>query len=114
MKAESGQEASGKHVVRARGWWKRGDVAACTAGYKMECWTHKEASVNREEAFKRIKVPDGYQYLTTKIKNAIKLSTFKLYGYIEVEKSTKEDSRQTVNISMFNLHKLVDQTLEIM
>ena len=55
MKAESGQEASGKHVVRARGWWKRGDVAACAAGYKMECWTHREASVNQEEAFKRIK-----------------------------------------------------------
>ena len=53
--AELGQEASGRHVVRARGWWKRGDVAACAATCKMECWTHSEANVNQEQAFKHIK-----------------------------------------------------------
>jgi ribonuclease HI len=36
----------GKHVTRARGWWKRGDVAACAAQTNMQCWVHQDAIYN--------------------------------------------------------------------
>ena len=41
------ESAGGRHVTRARGWWKRGDVAACaacdTAQTNMHCWVHQDA-----------------------------------------------------------------------
>ena len=38
------QEGSlgGKHVTRARGWWKRGDVDACAAQTNMQCWVSQD------------------------------------------------------------------------
>jgi hypothetical protein len=35
--------SGGKHVVRARSWWKRGDVSACAAQTHMQCWVHRDA-----------------------------------------------------------------------
>ena len=42
--AKSTQEdiSGGKHVVRARSWWKRGDVSACAAQTHMQCWVHRD------------------------------------------------------------------------
>jgi hypothetical protein len=38
------EEASGgKYVTRARGWWKRGDVATCAAHASMACWVHQDS-----------------------------------------------------------------------
>ena len=34
--------SGGKHVVRARSWWKRGDVSACAAQTHMQCWVHRD------------------------------------------------------------------------
>ena len=34
--------SGGKHVVRARSWWKRG-VSACAAQTHMQCWVHRDA-----------------------------------------------------------------------
>ena len=46
---ESQAESSGgKHVTRAKGWWKRGDVAACAAQTNMHCWVHQDALLNEE------------------------------------------------------------------
>jgi hypothetical protein len=48
---ESQAESSGgKHVTRAKGWWKRGDVAACAAQTNMHCWVHQDALFNDEQA----------------------------------------------------------------
>jgi hypothetical protein len=38
------ESSGGKHVTRARGWWKRGDVAACDAQTNMHCWCIKTHS----------------------------------------------------------------------
>ena len=47
---ESQAESSGgKHVTRAKGWWKRGDVAACAAQTNMHCWVHQDALFNDEQ-----------------------------------------------------------------
>jgi hypothetical protein len=47
---ESQAESSGgKHVTRAKGWWKRGDVAACAAQTNMHCWVHQDALLNEEQ-----------------------------------------------------------------
>jgi hypothetical protein len=44
------EEASGgKHVTRARGWWKRGDVAACAAHANMACWVHQDRILDDDE-----------------------------------------------------------------
>jgi ribonuclease HI len=44
------EEASkGKHVTRARGWWKRGDVAACAAHANMACWVHQDNILDDDE-----------------------------------------------------------------
>ena len=40
------ESAGGRHVTRARGWWKRGDVAACAAQTNMHCWVHQDALFN--------------------------------------------------------------------
>ena len=44
------ESTGGKHVTRARGWWKRGDVAACSAQTNMHCWVHQDALFNNEQA----------------------------------------------------------------
>ena len=48
------ESAGGRHVTRARGWWKRGDVAACaacdTAQTNMHCWVHQDALFNDDQA----------------------------------------------------------------
>jgi hypothetical protein len=44
------ESAGGKHVTRARGWWKRGDVAACAAQTNMHCWVHQDVLFNDEQA----------------------------------------------------------------
>jgi hypothetical protein len=36
----------GRHVVRARGWWRREDVSACAAGAQMQCWVHDNFMVD--------------------------------------------------------------------
>ena len=44
------EEASkGKHVTRARGWWKRGDVAACAAHANMACWVHQDSILDDDD-----------------------------------------------------------------
>jgi hypothetical protein len=43
------ESSGGKHVTRARGWWKRGDVAACAAQTNMHCWVHQDALFNDEK-----------------------------------------------------------------
>jgi ribonuclease HI len=35
-------------VTRARGWWKRGDVAAC-AHANMSCWVHQDSILDDDE-----------------------------------------------------------------
>ena len=37
----SQDEGGGKHVLRARGWWKRGDISTCQTKCGMECWTSR-------------------------------------------------------------------------
>ena len=44
------ESAGGRHVTRARGWWKRGDVAACAAQTNMHCWVHQDALFNDDQA----------------------------------------------------------------
>ena len=45
------QEGSlgGKHVTRARGWWKRGNVDACAAQTNMQCWVSQEMIFDDEQ-----------------------------------------------------------------
>jgi hypothetical protein len=43
------ESSGGKHVTRARGWWKRGDSAACAAQINMHCWVHQDALFNDEQ-----------------------------------------------------------------
>ena len=40
----------GKHVTRARSWWKRGDVSACAAQTKMQCWVPQDMIFDSEQA----------------------------------------------------------------
>jgi hypothetical protein len=48
---ESQAESSGgKHGTRAKGWWKRGDVATCAAQTNMHCWVHQDALFDGEQA----------------------------------------------------------------
>jgi hypothetical protein len=46
------QEGSsgGKHVTRARNWWKRGDVDACAAQTNMQCWVSQKMIFDNEQA----------------------------------------------------------------
>jgi len=37
------ESSGGKHVTRARSWWKKGDVDACAAQANMHCWVHQDA-----------------------------------------------------------------------
>ena len=39
----------GKHVTRARSWWKRGDVSACAAQTNMQCWVPRGMLINTEQ-----------------------------------------------------------------
>ena len=39
----------GKHVTRARSWWKQGDVSACAAQTNMQCWVHRDMLINTEQ-----------------------------------------------------------------
>ncbi len=43
------ESSGGKQVTRARGWWKRGHVAACAAQTNMHCWVHQDALFNDEQ-----------------------------------------------------------------
>jgi hypothetical protein len=43
------ESSGGKHVTRARSWWKRGDVDACAAQANMHCWVHQDALFNDEQ-----------------------------------------------------------------
>jgi ribonuclease HI len=40
----------GRHVVRTRSWWRRGDVDACAAQTNMQCWVHQDTIFNDEQA----------------------------------------------------------------
>ncbi len=42
--------SGGKHVTRARSWWKRGDVDACAAQTNMQCWVSQEMIFDGEQA----------------------------------------------------------------
>ena len=42
--------SGGKHVTRARSWWKRGDVDACAAQTNMQCWVSQEMVFDDEQA----------------------------------------------------------------
>jgi hypothetical protein len=44
------ESTGGKHVTRARGWWKRGDIASYVAQTNMHCWVHQDAIFNNEQA----------------------------------------------------------------
>jgi ribonuclease HI len=46
------QEGSsgGRHVTRARSWWKRGDVDACAAQTNMQCWVSQDIIFDDEQA----------------------------------------------------------------
>ena len=44
--AEHKGEKLHKHVTRARGWLRRGDVSACTAHANMEWWTHQNINLD--------------------------------------------------------------------
>ena len=41
--------SGGKHVTRARGFWKRGDVAACAAQTNMQCWASNKMIFDDEQ-----------------------------------------------------------------
>jgi hypothetical protein len=43
------ESSGGKHVTRARSWWKRGDVDACAAQANMHCWMHQDALFDDEQ-----------------------------------------------------------------
>ena len=45
----------GKHVTRAKSWWKRGDVSACAAHSNMECWVHHNTILDYDQATQRLK-----------------------------------------------------------
>jgi hypothetical protein len=46
---DSQEEAlGGRHVTRAKSWWKRGDVDACAAQTNMQCWVHQDILFNDE------------------------------------------------------------------
>ena len=50
------EEASkGKHVTRARGWWKRGDVAACATHANMACWVHQDSILDDDEVIQGLR-----------------------------------------------------------
>ena len=50
--SKSLEESSGvKHVTRARGWWKRGDVSACAAQANMECWVHHDIILDDHDVY---------------------------------------------------------------
>ena len=36
------ESSGGRHVTRARSWWKRGDVDACAAQTNMQCWVRQD------------------------------------------------------------------------
>ncbi len=38
-----------KPLTRARGWWKRGDVAACAAQTNMQCWASNRMIFDDEQ-----------------------------------------------------------------
>jgi hypothetical protein len=40
------ESTGGKHVTKARSWWKRGDVSACAAQTNMQCWVHRDMLIN--------------------------------------------------------------------
>ena len=43
------ETSGGKHVARARSWWKRGDVSACAAHTNMECWGQQDIILDEKE-----------------------------------------------------------------
>jgi hypothetical protein len=45
----------GKHVTRARGWWKIGDVASCAAHVNMACWVHQDSILDNDRAILSLK-----------------------------------------------------------
>ena len=50
------EEASGGlHVTRARGWWKRGDVAACATHANMACWVHQDSILDDDEVIQGLR-----------------------------------------------------------
>ena len=42
--------SGGRHVVRTRSWWKRGEVDACAAQTNMQCWVHQDTIFDGEQA----------------------------------------------------------------
>jgi ribonuclease HI len=43
------ESSGGKHVTRARSWWKRGDVDECADQANMQCWVHQDALFDDEQ-----------------------------------------------------------------
>ena len=43
-------EGGGKHVLRARGWWKRGDVSTCQTKCSMQCWTSRDNVLDADKS----------------------------------------------------------------
>ncbi len=52
--------SGGKHVVRARSWWKRGDVSACAAQTRMQCWVHQDTVV--DESHVEMKMREAWDH----------------------------------------------------
>ena len=42
--------SGGRHVVRTRSWWKRGDVDTCAAQTNMQCWVHQDTILIGKQA----------------------------------------------------------------
>jgi hypothetical protein len=63
--------SGGKHVVRARSWWKRGDVSACAAQTHMQCWVHRDAIVDEGQA--EMKMREAWEHEHSKDEMSIDL-----------------------------------------
>jgi hypothetical protein len=55
------ETSGGKHVARARSWWKRGDVSEFAAQTNMECWVHQDIILDDDKAHQSVKEAWGHE-----------------------------------------------------
>jgi len=65
------KEGGGKHVLRARGWWKRGDVSTGQIKFGMECWTSSNDTSEVDESWQPLK--DAWEHDSDKDELSINL-----------------------------------------
>jgi ribonuclease HI len=63
--------SGGKHVVRARSWWKRGDVSACAVQTHMQCWVHRDTIVDEGQV--EMKMREAWEHEHSKDETNIDL-----------------------------------------